>query len=305
VERRAIRYWLGYGLLAAVGLYVHFFIALVVAAHGIWLLATRQVPRLGALLAAVIPVAVAAVPIPLVALKYGGGHLWIGGVTIRHVMSVLEALTGGLPILLAMIALVVYTLIAQRHKPVLWLAAGTLLFPITATILVSLFKPLLVTRYLVICLPAMAIVAGVALAAIRASAVRWAAVLAVGGLLVAALPQTYADTHQQDWRSAGRWIAHETRAGDQLVIGSWGRRPIEYYINRRHPAVAPDRVALQTATDGGADRVWLVLTNLSAEQRESQINALSGQYEVQEERIFGAKVHVVLMTSRRPAAGAG
>src|SRR5262245_48970332 len=69
--------WLAYGLIGALGLYVHFFVALVVAAHGLWLLLTRQVPGWRGILAGGLPLLLAAAPIPLIIVQFGGEHGWI------------------------------------------------------------------------------------------------------------------------------------------------------------------------------------------------------------------------------------
>ena len=69
--------WLAYGLIAALGLYVHFFLALVVAAHGLWLLATRQVPGWRGIAAGGIPLLLAAAPIPFIIAQFGSEHAWI------------------------------------------------------------------------------------------------------------------------------------------------------------------------------------------------------------------------------------
>src|SRR5207249_4899465 len=59
MDRPSTLRWAAYGLVAAVGLYVHFFVAFVVVAHLLFLVATRSWPSGWAVAAAGIPILIA------------------------------------------------------------------------------------------------------------------------------------------------------------------------------------------------------------------------------------------------------
>ena len=135
--------WLAYGLIAALGLYVHFFVALVVAAHGLWLLVTRQVPGWRGIAAGDIPLLLAAAPIPLIIVQFGGEHGWIPPFNLPRFYGAVVELTGSLWLLIGLTALLVVAAVLRRRDPRVWLLIASVLLPIAVVAVVSLFKPLL------------------------------------------------------------------------------------------------------------------------------------------------------------------
>jgi len=304
IERRSLWPWLAYGIVATLGLYVHFFVALVIGAHGLWLLATRQVPGWRASLVALAPLVVGVIPIPLAIGEYGGGHRWIGGVTLDQVTRTFVGLLGSGWVALAALGLATMAVLAQRSDRRLWLLVGAAILPIAVTVILSMVKPLLVPRYLVVSLPAIAVLMGCGLVALR-SHWRIVAVVALAVAMLVNLPRAYADIRQQDWRGAARWILRDAVSGDQLVMRGWGRRPMEYYLDRY--ATGGPRPHLTSAGDAAMnsdiDRVWLVVTGEYNGALPPLLPALDEAYDVVEHRPFAAKVTVVLL--ERVAVPAG
>jgi mannosyltransferase len=299
LERPTVLRWLTYGLVAAVGLYVHSFVALVLVAHAGYVLLTRSWPALGPLMAAAIPLGLAVLPFPFLFGEYGGKYGWIPSLTLGSIQRTLTVLAGGLPVLVAMIALGVLAAVSHRSDRRVWLILAAALVPIVAAIVISVVRPILLPRYLVVSLPFIAILAGVGLASIRPMAWRVGAIGLVSVLLVFAIPWAYRDSHQQDWRSAGGWIAGSARPGDAVVAWPWGQPHLGYYLRRAESGTLPKSVGFRTAMSGEpADRLWVVLTGLSDREEKSIIKQMSGggRYEQQEEREFGSRVTVVLLT---------
>jgi mannosyltransferase len=297
VERRdKVWPWLVYGLIAAAGLYVHFFVALVVAAHGLWVLASRQVPPLLGALAAAIPIAVAAAPIPLIILQFPAEQEWIPPLSLDQVATHLAALAGGPWLLLALGGSVALAFILRGSDPLVWLLGGCVLVTVLGAMAISVIKPMFVGRYLIIILPHVAILAAVAICSLRRPVLQAAAGIALGGLLVLALPRAYADTHQQYWQEAVQWMAPMTQPGDRMIAGN-ARRPLEYYLGRVGDDAIPQptRSALLMA-EAPHGRLWVAMTG--PVENTDLLSELAGSWTIELQRAFGARLRIYLMTPR-------
>jgi mannosyltransferase len=263
-----------------------------------WLIyVSRSWPPLGPLLAAAVPLGIAVLPLPYLVREYGSAYEWIRPLTLGSIRNTLTALAGGTPVLVAVVALGTVAVVSYRGDRRIWLILAAALVPILAAIVVSVFRPMLLSRYLVVSLPFMAILAGVGLAALRPVAAQATAVGVMAVLVALALPSAYTDDHQQDWRSAGVWIAEAARPGDEVIVTPWGRRQLDYYLRRAEAGTVPAPTGIHAALEGEApDRLWVVLTNLSDRESRRVIRSLGARFESEEARDFGAKVTVVLMT---------
>jgi len=295
--------WLAYGLIAALGLYVHFFVALVVAAHGLWLLVTRQVPGWRGIATAGIPLLLAAAPMPSIIAEFGGAQKWIPPMSLASATDALTELMGGLPLLLALTALGVVAVVERPRDVNLLLIAACIVVPILMAASISVVKPLFIGRYLIVVLPFVAVLAACALAALPTTMLRFAAAAALAGLLVLAIPSAYADMHQQHWRTAGEWMASQTQAGDRMIVGNDGRT-IRYYLERAGTHAMPAATTAENSlADPSAGRVWLVMTTGSADSRLRQ--RLASDFGVVAAHKFGANLTVVLLEPRATAAPSG
>jgi 4-amino-4-deoxy-L-arabinose transferase-like glycosyltransferase len=302
VERRERTWpWLAYGIVAALGIYVHFFVALVVAAHGIWVLGTRQLPRLPAVLAALVPISLAAAPIPFIVLEFGGEQEWVPPLSGPVAARALVGLAGSAPLLLATSVLLGYGIVRLSADRRAWLLAGSVLLPIVGAVAISVVKPMFVGRYLIMVLPMLAVLVAWTLASVRPPALAIAAALTLGALLLVAVPSAYRDAHEQDWRAAGRWLATEVEPGDALIAQN-GRRPLEYYIDAAGGVVPRStRVAL-ALDDATAQRVWVaVLGDQDPGYVADVPDRLSAAFATTQRRQFGDRLAILLMT-KRPAS---
>jgi mannosyltransferase len=305
VDRQQVRWWLAYGLLGAIGLYVHFFVGLTIAAHALWVLWARGVPEIRGLAALLLPLTVAAVPIPITAMAEGTAVHWIDPVTLSSAWGTLWRIAGtpmlfGAVGVLMVVAAAVHRPDSGRHPLLLVLLA--LVIPIVAALLLSLVRPMFIPRYLVVIVPAMAIVVGVGLAALRPPALR--AVVAVGLALLLALnlPSAYRDRHQEDWRAASRWIAAEVEAGDRILFDD-SRRQLSYYLER-FGAHIPEETSLEITIDDPERRVWVVMRRWSPRERE-ELRMTLDAYELVSERAFGRVRLMLLEPAMRTSAHEG
>ena len=124
---------------------------------------------------------------------------------------------------------------------VLWL-----LFPVTATVAVSMLRPMFVSRYFVACLPALVLLAAAGIARIRpvwmiVPAILLVAILSLRG--TASFYQRDFDLDRDDYRTASRYIFDHAQPGDVLIFHiAMGRMPYEFYRSLNTGRAAPDVV---------------------------------------------------------------
>jgi len=293
VDRTSRWPWLAYGVIAALGLYVHFFVALVLAAHAIWLLATRQVPPLASAALALAPIVLAMVPLPFIIDQFGAEQEWIPPISLRLIDREMTALAGSQALLLAFTILGAVGIGLHARDRRVWLMAICVVVPIALAILVSLVKPLFIGRYLVVVLPQLAVLAAAAILALRGWLLRGAAVAVLAVLLLVAVPNAYLDQHEQDWRSAGAWMAGAVEPGDHMIAGN-GERPIRYYLGRAGATSVPEKTRLLLAPEAVGDgRLWLLQDATNADPRLGR--GLAHDFEVISEHTFGRRLTLVLM----------
>jgi len=295
-RRERIWPWLAYGLIGALGLYVHFFMALVVAAHGLWLLVTRQVPPLRSSVAAVAPLAIAAAPIPFIIVEFGGEHEWIPPLTAARAYVGLEKLIGGAVPIIVISSLMVAGAILWRRDRRFWLLVASVLVPILGAVAISIVKPMFIPRYLIMVLPALALVAGLAIVRLEPLVARAATAVAVIVMLLVGLPSAYFTTTDINWRAAGRWMAEEVETGDHVVMVSWRDSPLEYYFLRFDPPAVPQRLRERDALAADVDgRIWLALTGMQPPEASEKLELFLPRYRVEEARRFGRRAQLFLL----------
>ena len=299
VERRTVLPWLAYGVLAALGLYVHFFVALVIAAHGIWMLATRSVPPWRAVVAGLAPLVVAAAPLPFIIAEYGNEHQWIPPLNPARIVGGLADLSGS-PLLLGLfVCLIMVGAVVYRRDSRYWLLVGAALAPIIGALLISLVKPFFIPRYLIVSLPAFAVIAGATLAALRPNLLRIGAVALVAAALVIAVPTAYDHSGRVDWRAAGRFVTDLAQPGDMILMQSWNQSPLMYYMARADPTVKLEHVLTAEALEPhDGERLWLAMTHLRPDVMEAKLDEMGQRYDIQTMRSFGRGTRIYLMVPR-------
>ena len=116
------------------------------------------------------------------------------------------------------------------------------------------------------------------------------------GILVSGLPRAYFTQTDIDWRAAGRWMAEDIQAGDNVVMTSWRDSPLEYYFLRFEPPARPTRVSEGEALRGEVDgRIWLAITATLPDAAGERIAQYLSRYEVAEARTLGRRAQLVLL----------
>lgn len=343
VERPSTRNFVLYGLFSVLALYVHVYAALVLASHwaSLIFLKRRDVPWKG-LIASSGVAGVLTLPLGMLILQRAK-HPWIplGWLpkpSVQVVYDLVHALVGnadfpgshggklllagyGLACLLACVALL-QVLRSQGRSWEAWRSAIPLCWlvvPFAMAITVSLRQPMLMSRYLLICIPALVLLAAQGIRSIRPEWASAVAVVIVLGAAVIQLPQYYQHrAHYQEWKTVTDYIVAREQAGDGVIFCvAPGRLLFDYYREKEHSAAGnqldvlypeagdektdpktldylPPAAPLGSAA-AGHPRVWLVLYHDSfsaTEQARDDFEAtLSTQYhDVQKAKFSGVTV---------------
>lgn len=246
VEIPSTAHTLLYAVVASLAVYTHFFAALVVVAHAVALLLVRPLPRrLAAQAGATIAILVAPLGIFFVTRK-GDPLYWVSSYTAKALVATTNGLTGGgtASVVGYGLALIIGAgAIASRVRrdgtgsatwslalPVVWLVV-----PLVLVVLAHVtVKPLLEARFLIVIVPAMALVAAVGLCRLvglptsgesglvtvpiltRAGAVILAAALVAGS--ISGDRTWYRAGSYEDWRGAVAAAVGGASPHDSIVV---------------------------------------------------------------------------------------
>lgn len=237
VESDSWGWWLAYGVVAGLSVYSHFFVALVLASHVPALVATRRATAQRRWLVAAAIGVVIALPALNFMLRHDTGQVsWIPALAYDYAKDVLYELSGEsrLALVVGAAAFVALCVGAVRAPSQAWrhvLVGSWLLVPLALSLVISYFKPMLVDRYLIVAVPALALATSYALSRLG----RWAGSVALICLLLVALSHVrdwYGSLVEQDWRGAVQYVEREKAPADQLVVyPSFLTAPVDYYAN--------------------------------------------------------------------------
>ena len=185
-----------------------------------------------------------------------------------------------------------------------------LLLPTFSVAIISQYRPILQTRYLIVCLPAFLILAADGLVHIRSKPIFVAALVAIVGMSLVGLNSYYearADlSHSDNWRDATGYCLAQARNGDAVLFTySAEEIPFREYQDQLRGnldiTLVPKRTELDLLSTAGTwaspalaastatqnHRVW-VITALQPNAHTSEVQAaLRTQLEAESQRSFG------------------
>ncbi|MDR7523068.1 MAG: glycosyltransferase family 39 protein [Armatimonadota bacterium] len=335
VEEPSRRRWVWYAVVSAAAVYGHLFGALVPVAHGTALLFRRfrEVPWRSALGSAA-AVGLLAAPLGMVLLIR---DVWELGWYDRQpgLLSIVRrfyVLTGGaVPLLVYGAAALVATWVAVGAWRGEWgsvrawrlgVVYAWLVVPVALAFVVSFYSPVFISRYLIIVLPALVLLAAVGLDALPSRQLVAAAAVVFVMVSGQSAVAYYREPPLENWRDAARHVLSQARDQDAVIVYIAEARPaFEYYRDRLRgdgggptvafPPPAPGIGLAPTWTERKPDavllnevarryrRVWLVLSHdevegLGRQEASRAIQAfLASRYPFRSETRF-EDVRVVL-----------
>jgi mannosyltransferase len=295
IQRPSSARWGVYTAVCVLAVYTQFYAGFVVAAHVVALafLPWGEIPwkalgrHLFCFVCLVLPVANFAVTADL------GRISWMEPISDRVLLVLGDDLSGnfGRPLLILVALGIAMALVAARRT---WIAQGHtkesrsfafsfawLFVPVTTVVLVSLVHPLLVNRYLDICVPPLTLLVAAGIMTLRPNWFRWAGLALISALLILGTTSYYDhdfDLVRQDWRAAESYVYQHAQPGDSIYFyAGAGESPFEFYQRQRNPAplwpkvlnspVVPNSNLIERELIPGTDlrslrpvgdRVWLV-----------------------------------------------
>lgn len=241
IELPSWRRWMTYSVLAIASLYVHNTMAFVFVVHGSWMLINVPIRDRGFWRPVVAFGAIGLSALPLAGLISQAPFNWVPALSPSWLTTVLRSVAGGTQALLIfwLCAVGIGTIVAfsrlrkGRTEWRLVLAVALGLAPVLLEIAISIRRPMLFERYLMVAVPGLAIAAGIGIAAIPWARIRWLSVGLFAALAVAALIPWYSAQPKEGWREGVKVIGAEYRVGDVILVDpEYGRLPFDYYMLR-------------------------------------------------------------------------
>lgn len=278
IERPSRKNWALYALVSVLAIYAHLYAALVLGSHllSLIVLPRRRLPWKGLIGTAGV---IGASMVPLVILFSARAQDpfvplgWLPKATFHAVYDVFYSLAGnaefpgshgGKSILVAYLVLCLIPILSamrEGHSSEnsfnLWhlgLLLSWLFVPVASLLAISMVQPMMMSRYLLICVPAIILLAARGIQSIRP---RWASglvLIAVLGLAALRLPQYFHGRASfLEWKSVTDRVLAQARPGDAIIFYvAPGRLLFDYYREKYH-----------NGTDGHLDIVYPQFTDES------------------------------------------
>jgi mannosyltransferase len=274
LERPSRWSWAGYVLGSSLAVYAHYFAVYVLTAQLLTLLVLRRRAALtGRWIAAALAIAALCVPEAVFAKRKGpGGIEWIPDPRWHDLLDLPKGLAGGSAVVgWCFVAVGIFALVRARRQPAAWrpwFLAAWVAVPVALAFAASYVQPMFLTRYLIVSLPAFALLAAAGMMRLPGRA---AGALALAGLVALSavkLSDWYGLGSREDYRGAAAYVVSAMRPGDRVVYEPrFAAKPMTYYF-RRNRSPGPTPVGLADAAPGPATaRVWMLTRSFNFDAR--------------------------------------
>jgi uncharacterized membrane protein len=264
-----------YGVVSAAAVYSHFFAALVIVAQWLSLWIWQRQPPWKTVARSLSVLIVLLIPAAWYLLHTQRSHVtWIPGPSWRQGLEVLYSLTlskGRCLIYLALWAIAIWGGVRRPRQQRAWsyqFVLAWLAIPLAITGVAGLVQPLLIPRFLAVCLPASILLAAAGVAQLA----RWSRTAGVLALLLVLLYSSSAirfylrhPDFSVDWRAAISYLLPRMQAGDELVMDPYIRYTFDYYRHASQvkavPVVMANSLSTSLATPPPKN-VWVIASVL-------------------------------------------
>jgi hypothetical protein len=252
------RTFLQYGAVGAVSIYAHFYAGFVLVAQAVAFIVRR--PRLPLRLIAGSWAVIGIGLIPFAGYVVAGTRSpveWIPRLSLSELWSSLWFAAAGNVALLALAVVGAFLIMRAGDRFEAALTTGWIFLPIACGALVSVVKPALVPRFLIVASPAVALLSAVAVMRLAQPAARVLATVVVVGFAIPGLVRTYTQ-NPENWRAAAVTARAAARQGSTVaVLPEFAWRALDVYA----PTVP------RVTTPSGRTMTVLVTGNASARRR--------------------------------------
>src|SRR5712692_1303216 len=268
LEQPSGKNWVAHAALTVLAIYAHMFAALVALAHWTaYFVAARRTLRWSTMLKIAFALALPLAPMMIfVVTKHSGVAKWIERPTWNDIFELFHFLT--LPkywmffYLLCWGVAVWAALRAWSRKKDIWpyqFLFAWLLLPIFVVLTISLYRPVLVSRFLLICAPAAILVAAAGLSVLQS----WVRILMLAVLVLgsfnSALSYYRHPQLKEDWRGASVYLLSQAEPEDSvIVLPGYGYFTVDYYREINPAAALPLRFP-DPDSPGDGERIWLLV----------------------------------------------
>jgi mannosyltransferase len=263
LNRGAPAWWIAWGVTTVLLVYAHAAAVVVVAAFGAAILLHPKRPAAPALLTGSLAIGVALVPLAVLLLRADTRWLdWIPEPALSDISPTVESLAGGESPLIAFAIAGAAALIVAVRRPLarswgLLFSALLAVLPIALLFTASYLKPLFLSRYLIVAVPGMVLLATAGIRKLRFPALMLVAGAVFVVLAAPHLDDGYVNRSKEDWRGVAAAVAAQAQPGDVVVVYPFGFDTFRYYHDG-HPILSSAEI-LTNRVDDRHDRVWLVV----------------------------------------------
>jgi mannosyltransferase len=284
------RSWLGLGLVNGLAFYCHFFAVFIIVAQGVAVLGLRSRQALVRfIVAGLVSLTLIAPLVPLVMRDTGSGLVArLAPPDLADLLDLGVLASGGSLLTLglhAALAAIGLLMLRASGRPVLWLVWSWLVVPVALVMLISQRYTIFNDRYLFAVAPALALVAGSALAQVRSPWTALSALLTLT-LSISLMCTRVKVARGEEWRQAVSYATNQAEPGDGWLFLSkrsqnafeyyagwgWGRNPDAPYADileplswhgLRRPSQVRSLSSLDVLDDFAAihSRIWVVLSH--------------------------------------------
>jgi len=295
-----------YALVSTLAIYTHFLAALIFPAQAVSLLAWRKGLPWRRLLVAAAAISILAVPAAIFVLTRNIGQLaWIKATNWHTPLQLAGVLLGSAVCILcfAVLGIIAVREFARlRGSQNAWpyaLVISWAVTPLLLLLVLSLRKPVLTPRFLLICLPALMLLAARGADLLRPS--RWSlAILSLLVVLLVALLPGYYKHRKEDWRAVTGYVLSAAQPGDAVLV--WYPEPFQYYARGSQVSIQEfdsrsERIHAGLPLEAFAakyPRAWVVNYDWWADDANFRADnaALARSYRIRQERTFPGGIEV-------------
>lgn len=287
----------GYVVASALAMYAHYVAAFVLVVQALTLLAVKRRATFSTRwLMSGVCLALLCAPEIVFAARAGPGQIeWIQQPSLRTVLHLPVHLAGGTVIACVLIALACYGVASVAVKGQRWqvgFLAAWCVGPVLLDLAIcALGRPLFLTYYLIVVLPAWLLLAAAGAMRLPGAAIRGGSLVLVVALLAVGLANWYRSPSVENYRAASQFLLRHARHGDAVLYDpSYADYPFVHYEALAHTTGPRILEALPAAqSPGRPPRIWLVFRDFdipSAQQTQIE-QGLNADYErVGPERAF-------------------